>query len=74
MTNNQQPNQTNAKQVRNQNQQSMQKQAQYGGQPMGEEFGSETDIEQVKKQNQQSELNKQKASGKRTNQFGNGLR
>lgn len=48
----------------------MQKQAQYGANPMGEEFGSETDIEQVRQQNQQSEAKKQKAANQQQNQFG----
>ena len=74
LTNNRQPNQTNAQQVRKQNQQSMQKQGGYSSNPMGEEFGSETDVEQVKQQNQQSQANKQKAATQQPNQFGNGSR
>lgn len=76
MTNNRQPNQTDAQQVRKQNQQSMQKmqgQSQYSTN-MGEEYGSETNVEEVKKQIQQSEANKYKASGQRANQFENGSR
>lgn len=72
LTNNRQPNQTNAKEVRKQNQQSMQ-QGQYGNN-MAEEFGSETDVEEVKRQNQQSEAKKQQASNQRGNQFEDGLR
>lgn len=74
LTNNRQPNQTNAQTVRKQNQQSMQKQGGYTGTPMGEEFGSETDVEQVRQQNQQSQMNKQKAATQQQNQFGNGSR
>lgn len=74
LTNNRQPNQTNVQKVRKQNQQSTQKQAGYGTNPMGEEFGSETDFEEVKKQNQQSEAKKQKTSPKQQNPFGNGFR
>ncbi|HLR10395.1 MAG TPA: gamma-type small acid-soluble spore protein [Sporosarcina sp.] len=73
MTTNRKPNETNAQEVRKQNQQSMQKKAQYG-QTMGEEFGSETDVEEVKKQNQQSEQNKSKAAKQQTNQFKGGFR
>ncbi|QUW23488.1 gamma-type small acid-soluble spore protein [Sporosarcina sp. Marseille-Q4063] len=70
MTKNQNPNQTNANQVRQQNQQSLQGQSQN---PMGEEFGSETDLNQVRKQNQQSEAKKQQqSSGMRANRFENG--
>ena len=66
------PNQTNANQVRQQNQQSSQGQSQYQN-PMGEEFGSETDVNQVRQQNQQSEAKKQQqSSGMRANRFTNG--
>lgn len=74
MTNNRQPNQTNAQKVRKQNQQSMQNQAGYGGNPMGEEFGEETDIAEVRQQNQQSQANKQKAAKQQPNQYGNSTR
>lgn len=73
MTTNRKPNETDAQEVRKQNQQSMQKQTQYG-QTMGEEFGSETDVEEVKKQNQQSERKKTKAAKQQTNQFKGGFR
>lgn len=63
---------TNAQQVRKQNQQSAQQSQ--GQNPMYEEFGSETDVNQVKKQIQQAEANKQNASGQRANQFQNGSR
>lgn len=66
MTNNN-PNQTNANQVRKQNQQSAQ-----NPNSMNEEFASETDVNQVKKQNQQSEAKKKNASAGNANQFGNG--
>lgn len=69
LTNNRQPNQTNAQTVRKQNQQSMQ-----GNTPMAEEFGSETDVEEVRQQNQQSQMKKQKAATQQPNQFGNGSR
>ena len=69
MTKNQNPNQTNVNKVRQQNQQSLQGQTQN---PMGEEFGSETDVNQVRKQVQKSEANKRNASGQRANQFENG--
>ncbi|MFS0577024.1 gamma-type small acid-soluble spore protein [Sporosarcina sp. 179-K 3D1 HS] len=51
------PNQTNAQQVRKQNQLSAQPNA------MTEEFASETDVNQVRQQNQQSEAKKQQNSG-----------
>ena len=59
------PSQTNARQVRQQNQQSQQ--------GMSEEFASETDVNEVRRQNQQSEANKNNnASGSRANRYGNG--
>ncbi|CAM3213836.1 gamma-type small acid-soluble spore protein [Filibacter tadaridae] len=70
MTNNN-PNQTDANQVRKQNQRSQQQSAQNTNN-MSEEIGSITDVEQVRKQNQQSEANMKNASGARSNQFENG--
>lgn len=66
MKKNQNPNQTNAAQVRKQNQQSQQ-QTQFG-----EEFGSETDVQEVQKQVQQAETNKRNASGQLANKYQNG--
>jgi small acid-soluble spore protein E (minor gamma-type SASP) len=64
------PNQTNANQVRQQNQQSAQGQSNR----MSEEFASETDVNEVRQQNQRSEANKQNASGQRANRFENGTK
>ncbi len=71
MTKNQDPSQTNAAEVRKQNQQSQQQQTQN---PMGEEFASETDVNQVRQQNQQSQMKKRNASGQRANQYDSGSR
>ncbi|MDW0110829.1 gamma-type small acid-soluble spore protein [Sporosarcina aquimarina] len=65
MTTNNQRNQKN-------NQQEQYKQQNQQNNPlMNEEFGAETDVQHVKQQNQQAEANKQQASGKYANKYGN---
>ena len=56
------PNQTDANQVRKQNQASQQQ----NQNAMTEEFGSETDVNQVRRQNQQSQQNMRNQNNNQT--------